>query len=231
MKKKNIDRPISIEELRKAVNDLNKNSSPGIDGLSTNFYLIFYDELKDILYDFYIECLRQGHLGENTSLGLISLIHKGKSLTRNEVLNWRPITLSNVDYKIIAKLLCNRIKPIMNKLVGKQQQGFIKGRNISNIIRDIDDILFYERKMNLKDFLFAIDFKQAFDKINNEYICLVFKKFGFGDYFISWLKTILARRKSCVKNGGHLSTFFNIDCGVKQGCPLAPLLFVLASKI
>ena len=73
--------------------------------------------------------------------------------------------MSNIDYKIIAKLLANRLKLVINNIVGKQQQGFIKGRNISNIIRAIDDILEYERTKELNDLLFVIDFKQAFDKI------------------------------------------------------------------
>ena len=187
--------------------------------------------VAETLFEFYRECLAIGNLGDSASLGLISLIHKGKSLIRNNVLNWRPITLSNIDYKIIAKLLSNRIQTVMTQLVGKQQQGFIKGRNISNIIRGIDDILEYERCKNLNNLMFIIDFRQAFDKINTDYICIVFEKIGFGEYFISWLKTIFSNRKSCVKNGGHLSRFFNVKCGVKQGCPLAPLLFVLASEI
>ena len=86
-----------MNEIKKALNDLNKDSSPGCDGLSMCFYTTFIDEIKEILFEFYRECLAIGNLGDNASLGLISLIHKGKSLIRNNVLNWRPITLSNID--------------------------------------------------------------------------------------------------------------------------------------
>ena len=226
-----IDKPININEIKQALNSLNKKSSPGYDGFTMEFYNIFFDDIKELLLDFYTSCFLQGGLDELTQLGLISLIHKGKSLSRDEVKNWRPITLSNIDYKIIAKLLANRIKTVINKIVGKQQQGFIKGRNIANIIRGIDDVLEYERYNNLNDLLFVIDFKQAFDKINNHYLIEVFKRFGFGDVFLKWLSTILNNRKSCVKNGGHLSSFFKVSCGVRQGCPIAPLLFVLGAEI
>ena len=124
-------------------------------------------------------------------MGLISLLHKGKSLDRDEVGNWRPITLANIDYKIIAKLLANRLKSVINGIVGKQQQGFIKGRNITNIIRGIDDILSHERNNKLNDILLIIDFKQAFDKIDNNYICHVLRKFGFGDNYVKWIQTLL----------------------------------------
>ena len=66
--------------------------------------------------------------------------------------------------------MATKIKGVLDKLVGKQQQGFLRGRNISNLIRDIDDILEYEKSKNLDDLLFAIDFKQAFDRINANYI-------------------------------------------------------------
>ena len=65
-----------------------------------------------MLLDFYKTCFRNKSLSKNAQLGLISLIHKGKGLARNDVINWRPITLSNVDYKIIAKLLSNHLKKL-----------------------------------------------------------------------------------------------------------------------
>ena len=229
--KNELDKEINETELLNALKSMNKNASPGLDGFCIEFYFIYFEEIKDILLDFYNTCYDQRALTKNSQLGLITLIHKGKGLERNEVNNWRPITMSNIDYKIIAKLLANRLKKVISKLVGQQQQGFIKGRNIANIIRSIDDIIEYEKNAKLKDFLFIIDFKQAFDKINTEYICQVFKKFGFGDYFLNWLTTIFANRHSCVKNGGHLSDFFPVFTGVKQGCPIAPLLFVLAAEI
>ena len=231
IEKDNLEKEITVEELYSALKTLNKSASPGIDGFCIEFYLIFFDEIKLCLLDFYEACFQQGKLSKNSQQGLITLLHKGKGLNRNEVSNWRPITLSNVDYKIIAKLLANRLKGVISNLVGHQQQGFIKGRNISNIIRGIDDVIEYEKNSKLKDFLFIIDFKQAFDKINTTYICLVFEKFGFGENFIWWLKTLFDNRYSCVKNGGHLSDFFPVESGVKQGCPIAPLLFVLAAEI
>ena len=226
-----LDAPITTAELHAAFKDLNKVSSPGLDGITMQFYEIYFEDIKSTLFDYFNFCYENLELCENTQMGIISLIHKGKSLRRDEVGNWRPITLSNIDYKIIAKLLANRLKKVVGKIVGKQQQGFIKGRNIANIIRGIDDIMEYERKNNLNDLLFIIDFKQAFDKINNTYITHVFKKFGFGNNFINWISTIFSNRKSCVKNGGHVSRLFNVNCGVKQGCPIAPLLFVVASEI
>ena len=226
-----LDEPITLKEIENAFKNLNKDSSPGYDGLTMDFYELFFENIKETLFEYYNFCFDQNSLSESTQIGLISLIHKGKGLSREEVGNWRPITLSNIDYKILAKLLANRLKKVVSSIVGTQQQGFIKGRNIANIIRGIDDIMDYVRSNNLKEILFIIDFKQAFDKINNSYITAVFKKFGFGDNFIKWLEILLKNRKSCVKNGGHISRLFEVTCGVKQGCAIAPLLYVIASEI
>ena len=138
-----LDAPISLQELYSALKGLNIDSSPGIDGINTKFYEIFFDDIKLILLEYYNFCFEQLGLCENTQKGLITLIHKGNCLNRDEVGNWRPITLSNVDYKLIAKLLANRLKNVIDSIIGKQQQGFIKGRNIANIIRGIDDIMDY----------------------------------------------------------------------------------------
>ena len=147
--KSNLDSPITLDEIVSAFKGLNKLSSPGVDGITMQFYEIFLEDIKHVLLEYYNFCFEQIGLCENTQMGLITLIHKGNSLKRDEVGNWRPITLSNIDYKIIAKLLANRLKYVAGSIVGKQQQGFIKGRNIANIIRGIDDVMDYERKNNL----------------------------------------------------------------------------------
>ena len=164
------DQEIDIHDLENAIKNLNKGSSPGFDGLPAEFYQTFFDDIKYLLLDYYNECNDNGELSETSQIGVISLNHKGKSLERDIITNWRPITLTNTDYKIIAKVMATKIKGVLDKLVGKQQQGFLRGRNISNLIRDIDDILEYEKSKNLDDLLFAIDFKQAFDRINANYI-------------------------------------------------------------
>ena len=75
-----IDYPITIEEIKTAFQGLNENSSPGLDGLTMDFYKIFFEEIKSTLFEFYNSCFSKRALSEQTQSGLISLIHKGKSL-------------------------------------------------------------------------------------------------------------------------------------------------------
>ena len=75
--------------------------------------------------------------------GIIILLHKGKDLPRDRLNNWRPITLSNTDYKILAKVTARRMGLVVNKLINEDQVGYLKGRNISNILRNIDHVIDY----------------------------------------------------------------------------------------
>ena len=79
-------------------------------------------------------------------VGVISLFHKGSELAADNLNNWRPISLTNVDYKILAKVMSLRLDTVINKLIGMQQVGFMKSRNISLIHRQIDDLLNIQRK-------------------------------------------------------------------------------------
>ena len=121
---------ISEEEVATALKGMNKNSSPGNDGIPIEFYLMFWQHVRTPLlecFDFSKHC---GVLPLSERVGIITLVHKGKELTPNDLDNWRPISLCNSDYKILAKVPSDRLETVIDKLVGHQQTGFLKGRHI-----------------------------------------------------------------------------------------------------
>ena len=101
-------------------------STPGSDGLTADCYKIFWKSLKMPLYDSFTQSIKQGQLSTSQRRGIIALIHKGKDTAR-ENNNRRPITLTNVDYKILTKLLARRLQGVIKKIVHENQSGFIKG--------------------------------------------------------------------------------------------------------
>ena len=210
---------------------MNRGSTPGSDGLPLEFYIIFWHQIKVP----FLECIKYseevGLLSSSERLGVISLFHKGKDLSRESLDNWRPITLTNTDYKIIAKVFSLRLDLVIDKLIGSQQVGFMKGRQISEILRIIDDLLDSQRIANKNGTLLAIDFKQAFDAINIPCIIKSLQIFGFGPRFTKWIETLNSERLTCVKNGGYISEKFEMNNGVRQGCPISPQLFILAVEL
>ena len=101
--------PITEAECFEAVMSMPNDKTPGSDGLSVNFYQVFWQELKDDLCQVFNKCFENGELCPSMRRGIITLLPKqGKD--NLYLKNWRPISLLNTDYKILAKIIANRIK-------------------------------------------------------------------------------------------------------------------------
>ena len=126
-----------------ALKKSNNNSSPGYDGLPCEVYNFFWNQLKSPLLDCYKHSFEKGYLCSSQSQGIICLHHKGKGLSREHLNHWRPISLTNFDYKLLAKTMAIRLNTCINKVVHEDQFAFIKGRQVGDLLREIDDILTY----------------------------------------------------------------------------------------
>ena len=162
--------------------------------------------------------------------GVISLIPKDEN-NLTTLSNWRPITLLNVDYKILAKVIAKRIELVLPKLIHPDQTGFIKGRFIGQNIRLLNDLMAYTDDQKVPGILLFIDFEKAFDTIEWTFIQNVLKCFNFGPVIRKWVSVLYKDVESAVMNGGYSTNYFKVSRGVRQGCPLSPLLFVLGVEI
>ena len=163
----------------------------------------------------------------NTVRCIISLIpKKGKDKTILE--NLRPISLLNVDYKILTKVVANRIEKLLPLLINPDQTGYAKSRYIGENVRLINDIINYTDRLNKKGIALFLDFKKALDSIEWSYISETLWLFNFGPDIQNWIKVFYT---SCVLNNGYASTFFSLHRGVRQGCPLSGVLFVLGIEL
>ena len=221
---------ISEHEIYTAIKSTESGKSPGLDGLPIEFYKVFWVEVKD----FFMAAIKASY--ENNSLsisqrqGLINLIPK-KEKSPLLLKNWRPISLLNVDYKLIAKVIATRIKACLNFLIHRDQTGFLKDRFIGeNIIKAIS-IIEYAEQENLPALLMFVDYEKAFDTVEWNYVeeCLLY--FNFSYTIINWVKILYRNITSCVANNGWFSDFFELSRGVRQGCPLSPYLFIISSEI
>ena len=222
---------ISVEEASSALCLLKTGSAPGTDGLTTAFYKFFWAKLQDMVINSFNSGFQINKLSASQRRAVIILIHKGKNLPKEDLGNWRPISLTNTDYKILAKCLALRLQKVIPSLVSEDQVGYIKGRNISTIIRLIDDVIEYITINNQTGALVALDYSKAFDTIHKGYLVETFRIFGFGEEFISWVKTLMNETESCIQYCGWLSEFFPVNSGIRQGCNFSPLAFVLAVEL
>ena len=137
----------------------------------------------------------------------------------------------NTDYKIAAKSIANRIKLVLPNLINHDQTGFLKGRFIGENIRLIDSIIQYATEKNIPGLLLFIDFEKAFDSLEWPFIHDTLRSYGFGASLIKWVKTLYSHTESSILNNGWASNFFEIQRGVRQGCPLSPHLFILSAEV
>lgn len=229
--RKELDEPLLEQEFSKALKEMKNGTAPGLDGLTTSFIKFFWIKLKLLIIPSLQAAYDKGEMSITQKRAVITLLHKGKELPRDDLSNWRPISLTNSDYKILAKCLASRLSSVMSDLVSEDQVGFIKGRKVSNIIRLIDDTIEHIDKNNSSGIILALDYSRAFDSISKEYMIWTFKKFGFGPNFINWIEVLTKNTESSINYMGWLSETFKCDCGIRQGCPLSPRIFVLALEI
>ena len=226
-----LDSALTMNELSISLSKLNNDSAPGIDGLPVSFYKVFWNRLKKPVFDSLTYSLTVGELSTTQKRGVITLFHKGKELRRDLLKNWRPITLTNTDYKIFSKSLAIRMQKVLSYIINVNQSGFLKGRSISDHIRTLDDVICVTDQNNKVGMIVSLDFAKAFDSIDHSTIIGALEKFKFGNNFIHMIKTLMNKNVSCVQNGGWLSGFFLIERGIKQGCCVSPLLFLLVAEL
>ena len=221
---------VSLDEIYEAVTGMKKGKAPGTDGLPVKFYQKFWMDLSDLLFDLYQECKKLCILNKTARQGVISLLPKGNK-DPHFLKHWRPLTLLNVDYKILAKVFANRIKKVLTYLVGPQQTGFLQDRQITdNIIKTMDVVAFANNKRK-KLLIITIDFEKCFDRIAYNAVFGLLKYFEVGDEFIEWTCLLFTQFEVCTQNAGYCSRYFRKTRSVNQGCPISPYLYLLCGEI
>ena len=221
-----LDTTLTIEEVNTAVLQLGNNKSPGLDGLTSEFYRVFWPILKDDYLSVLNYAIHSGTLPHSFRRAVITLIPKKGDLA--DIANWRPVSLLNSDYKIFAKVLANRLKLCISEIVHKDQSYCIPGRTIYDNLNLIRDVISYSNNENIPLAILNLDQKKAFDNIDHEYLFCTMKAMGIGDFFISCTKLLYNNAEGLVKVCGSLTAPFAFDKGIRQGCPLSGILYSIA---
>ena len=142
-----------------------------------------------------------------------------------ELKNWRPVSLLNADYKILSKILTNRIANVLPMIVPEEQICGIKGRKMKDIIRNLASY----RDYSMNGFFVLIDQSKAFDRVSHEYLFMTMEALSFKGNFLDLARMPYKDITSQVMVNGHPTDKINIQRGVRQGCPFSMILFVLST--
>jgi len=233
MEFKNIDDISDLldeQKLWETINSFACNKSPGSDGLPIEFYKAFWPYIKDLLMANYNDIWNTGELKITQKQGVITLIPK-KDKNPAYLKNWRPITLLNCDYKILTKYLANYLKEYLDDIINVNQKGFLSSRYIGENINNATAIIDHCIKKDIDAVLLFLDFNKAFDCVEWNMIHDALDYFGFKGNIKKWINIIYNVCESCIINNGHISPFFALERGLRQGCPLSPYLFILVVEL
>ena len=233
-----LEEDIQKSEILQAITDMTNLKSPGLDGIPIEFYKTFYNEITDELHELFSKILENGHPCTSQSTALITLIPKSGDL--HDIKNWRPISLSCTDYKILAKILANRFKKILPTIISEEQTGGVPNKNIFENLSFLRNILlsyehidrFYDSQPLTKikhphAAILALDFEKAYDRVDRSFLYKILETFKFPPFIIKWIQTLYEHSTSKILINGEISNSFNIGRGVKQGCPMAMYLYIL----
>uniref|UniRef100_A0A3P9NCC4 Reverse transcriptase domain-containing protein n=1 Tax=Poecilia reticulata TaxID=8081 RepID=A0A3P9NCC4_POERE len=226
--RENLDQEITIDEMTKAMQSMQNNKAPGLDGLPKEFYSTFWEILKGPLLQVYKEAFKEGKLPSVMNQGMITLLHKKGP--QNNLKNWRPLTLLGIDTKILSKVLFFRMQTVISSIIGKEQTCGVPGRKMTDSLALIRDTYLYcqERKLPLS--ILGIDLEKAFDSVDHEFLEGILCHFNFGNVFINWIRVLYNECRSSVVANRKVTPPFTVRAGVRQGCPLSPLLFIMAME-
>lgn len=225
--KDSLEETVKLQEVVDSIRKMQSGKSPGPDGYTVEFYKKFSSQLAPLLLEMFNHSFDQKHLPQTLTEASISLLLKpGKD--PNDCGSYRPISLLNVDVKILAKLIASRLENVTTTIISTEQTGFIKGRQSFTNIRTLLNVIHSPASRETPEVVVSMDSEKAFDRVEFTYLFTVLEKFGFGSNFISWIRLLYTSPKASVTTNKISSKLFSLSRGTRQGCPLSPLLFAIA---
>ena len=137
----------------------------------------------------------------------------------------------NNDYKIATKVIAIRMEKVLPKIIHSSQTGYVKGRYIGESIRTISDVMSFTKTQNIPGLAVFLDFEKAFDSIEWNYLQKCLETFNFGPQLRQWINVMYSDISSCILNNCFATRQFNLERGVRQGCPLSGILFTIGIEI
>ena len=223
--RKFMDEELGLEELKSALLSC-KDSAPGPDGIPYNIYKRYWEVAGPIILEAWKYSMDQEKLPQSHSESSIVLLPKdGKDC--KDIKNWRPITLSNCDAKIITKALARKTAKVLESIIDPNQTAYVPGRSVMDNLRTNLYYKKYCEKHKIPATLISLDAKKAFDSVNHKYIEKTLINYGFGGNFVKTFRTLYKNLTAKILINGFYSEAIKIERGVKQGDALSCAIFII----
>ena len=215
---------VTLDDILYSITHSN-NSTAGPDGILFAAWRAAPELAAPILLNVFTSISKGQPPPNNFNNGLLFLLPKKQT---GLISDTRPLSVTNTDNRIIAAAVAHKVMPAVLDIVDPAQKGFLNGRSGSDHILDINTFFYEGVENNINRHLFLLDTAKAFDSIDHEWIYTIIKHLNFPPWFFHFVRGALTNVNVSPCFGSATSHFIDIERGVKQGCPLSPLLFIIA---
>jgi len=206
-----------------------RDKSPGLDGWLVEFYLSLFETIGANLLKFVDDSGINGKIYEAFNTKFIALIPKSDNPASYD--DFWPISLCNFIYKIMAKIIANRLCPILSTHISPDKFAFLQDRQIHAEDGTAQEALHSLQSKKMKVMILKVDLSKAFDIVSWLYIRMLLTHLGFPYQFIKWIMCYITNISFSVLVNGAASPLFHSKRGLRQGFPLSPLLFLLIMDV
>ncbi|XP_019164336.1 PREDICTED: uncharacterized protein LOC109160503 [Ipomoea nil] len=226
----NNERKVTSDEVKIALFEMAPYKAPGPDGFHAAFYQRMWSvigmDLTDKILEFFQTAKMHNHWND-TLIALIPKVHHPELITQ-----FRPISLCNVKYKIVTKVITNRLKSLMTQVVGEEQSSFVPQRQITDNIVVYQELLHTMRtkRSGLKAMTLKIDLEKAYDRISWDFLQDTLYGLGMERHWVNIIMECVTTPKLAILWKGSQLDWITPTRGLRQGDPISPYLFVLCME-
>ncbi|KAJ1519149.1 hypothetical protein ONE63_011243 [Megalurothrips usitatus] len=219
----------TAEEVLYALKKSPRGKSPGEDGLPAECYLAAWDVLGGVLTEVMNAMWAQRRVPPEVMQGVITLVPK--VARPRAVKDFRPITLLDVDAKLLARLMVRRLGALDDKLLHPNQVRAGGARTMAGALCDLRDVISACGALRVPGAVLSIDFSGAFDAVHHDFLFEVLRRRGVAPHFVEVLQAMYGGATSQLQVNGELTQAFPVQRSVRQGCPLSALLFAVVLAV
>ena len=224
--RESIDMTIGQRELKEACFAMELGKSPGPNGLTVKFFRTFFDSLAPFLILLVDSMLEEESVPSKVQLAYMILLLKDEK-NPEDPKNYRPISLLNVEYKLITRCLASKLSRKIGSLVNIDQTCSVPGRSIIHHNHYIRDLITHAEIRNERAAILSLDQAKAFDRVSHSWLCKVLRACNLPELFVRWVEILYGSAHSQILVNNELTGILELGRGVRQGCSLSPMLYIL----